>query len=158
MMTTEPDLAMQRIGDGIVAHQQGDDDLARSIYQEVWEAIGAEGGDALCRCALAHSMADVQVDPQAELVWDLRALDAADLLTDERVRSAGVPGTARGFYPSLHLNLADIYRRLGDDVHARQHVQRGKANLGFLVDDGYGAMIRDGLERIERQLPGEATP
>ena len=36
-------------------------------------------------CVLAHSMADVQDDVRQELVWDQRALAAADPLTDDRV-------------------------------------------------------------------------
>ncbi|GAA3651371.1 hypothetical protein GCM10022224_012830 [Nonomuraea antimicrobica] len=35
-------------------------------------------------------MADVQDDVREELTWDLRALAAADLVTDERVARAGV--------------------------------------------------------------------
>jgi hypothetical protein len=30
-------------------------------------------------------MADVQIDPTEELRWDLRALEAADTLTDDRM-------------------------------------------------------------------------
>jgi hypothetical protein len=47
-------------------------EAARRLFADLWEEIGA-GGDALHRCALAHSMADVQDDVREELVWDLRA-------------------------------------------------------------------------------------
>lgn len=153
---TEPDQIMQRFGEGLAASQGGDRDLARTTFSVLWAEVG-EGGDPLHRCAIAHAMADVQDDLHDELAWDLRALAAAEGLTDERVQSAGVQGTARSFQPSLHLNLADVYRRLGRPVEARRHVEAGFATVDALGDDGYGAMIRDGLSRIEGQLD-EVTP
>lgn len=57
---------------------------ARHVFAEICEEIGGERGDPLHVCVLAHSMADVQDDVHQELVWDQRALAAADLLTDDR--------------------------------------------------------------------------
>jgi hypothetical protein len=149
---TEPDEIMQRIGEGIAASQRGERSLARSIFEAVWDQIGGTAGDPFHRCAVAHSMADVQDDLEDELAWDLRALEAANLLTDERVQAGGVAGTALGFYPSLHLNLADVYFRLGRTESALEHVRLGNEAVGALPDDGYGAMIREGLTRIEHQI------
>jgi len=101
---TKPDEMMTQIGHGIELSQRGDRDQARRLFAELWEQIGPQG-DALHRCALAHSMADVQDNPHDELVWDLRALKAADLVSDERAAQAGVSSPVAGFYPSLHLNL-----------------------------------------------------
>lgn len=154
---TEPDGIMQRIGEGIGASQRGDRSLARSIFEAVWDQIGGTDGDPFHRCAVAHSMADVQADIQDELLWDLRALEAASLLTDERVQADGVTGTALSFYPSLHLNLADVYRRLGELDSALEHVRLGNKTVDALPDDGYGAMIREALARIEQRL-GELRP
>lgn len=56
-------------------------------------------------------MADVQDEMHEELLWDLRALAAADLLTDQRVARAGVAGSVAGLYPSLHLNLGECAAR-----------------------------------------------
>jgi len=61
--------------------------------------IGGESGDPFHRCALAHAMADVQDDVHEELLWDLRRLAAADLLTDERAARGGVAGPVAGFCP-----------------------------------------------------------
>jgi hypothetical protein len=96
-------------------------------------------------------MADVQDDVHEELLWDLRALAAADQLTDTRVAQAGVPLTAAGLYPSLHLNLCECYHKLGDD-RAREHLRRAEDGLTDLGDDDYGRLIRDGLRRLTRQL------
>jgi hypothetical protein len=155
MADVDPVLA--RIGEGIALGGAGRRGAARRLFAGVWDEIGADG-DALHRCALAHSMADVQTDLAQELLWDLRALDAADLITDERVRQAGMPGPARGLYPSLHLNLADAFRRAGDPGMARLYTRLGYADLGALADDGYARMIRDGLDRVAEQLlPPAAT-
>ncbi|GAA1793304.1 Get4 family protein [Planosporangium flavigriseum] len=147
----EPDLIMARIGQGVELGQRGERAAARSLFAKIWDEIGLTG-DALHRCALAHSMADVQDDVREELMWDLRALEAADSLTDERVWQAGVSGSVRGFYPSLHLNLGEAYRKLGDLERARHHLERGWAAVGVLADDGYGQMVKGGLDRLAERL------
>lgn len=149
---TEPDATMTRIGQGIELSQRGDRDAARYLFEEVWNDVGGESGDPLHRCALAHSMADVQDDPREELAWDLRALAAAGLITDERAAEAGVTSPVRGFYPSLHLNLGECYRKLGDLDSAHEHLQRGRAAVDALGNDGYGQMIKRGLDSLAERL------
>ncbi|WP_182877580.1 tetratricopeptide repeat protein [Microbispora sp. H10670] len=151
------DPTMARIGQAVELHHgQGQREAARDLFARIWDDIGGEQGDPLHVCVLAHSMADVQDDVHQELMWDLRALAAADLVTDERVAEAGVPLSVAGLYPSLHLNLADCYRKLGDLDRAREHLRQARAEIGALGDDGYGRLIRGGLERLAEQL-GEAT-
>jgi hypothetical protein len=147
---TSPEPVMGEIGRGIALGQSGDRAAARTLFAHVWDRIAA--GDALQRCALAHSMADVQDDPEDELVWDLRALEAAEEVGDAATAAAGMTGGARALLPSLHLNLADVYRRLGDTHRAAEHAARGLAAVDVLPDDGYGRMVREGLERIEARL------
>ncbi len=149
---SEPDGVMVRIGAGIALREQGDRVAARDLFDQMWRDIGGENGDPFHRCALAHSMADVQDDVNDELVWDLRALAAADLLTDERAARGGVTGPVAGFYPSLHLNLGECYRKLGDLDRAREHLDRGRASVGALADDGYGRLITAGLDRLAARL------
>jgi hypothetical protein len=148
---TESDPMMAEIGRGIELSHSGEREAARRLFSSLWDVVGATG-DALHRCAFAHSMADVQDDPHEELAWDLRALEAADLITDERVQQAGVASPVAGFYPSLHLNLGDVYRRLGDLDRARDHLARGRAAVGELGDNGYGQMIKGGLDRLADRL------
>ncbi|MFF0312598.1 hypothetical protein ACFYSC_34655 [Streptosporangium sp. NPDC004379] len=148
---TGPDAMMARIGQGIELGNRGEREAARLLFSDLWEEIGVSG-DPVHRCTLAHSMADVQDDVHEELLWDLRALEAADLITDERARQAGVTGSARGLYPSLHLNLADAYHRLGDLGRAHDHLARGRAAVDALGDDGYGRMITQGLDRLADRL------
>ncbi|MET7400317.1 hypothetical protein ABZS66_43210 [Dactylosporangium sp. NPDC005572] len=153
-MTADP--TMVRIGNGVELHHGlGQRAAARDVFAEIWEEIGGEQGDPLHVCVLAHSMADVQDDVHQELLWDQRALAAADLLTDDRVAQAGVPLSVAGLYPSLHLNLADCYRRLGDLGRAREHLRQAQSRIGALGDDGYGQLIRNGLQRLSQQLTSE---
>ncbi len=143
---------MARIGEGIALRERGERVAAREQFARVWSEIGGEDGDPFYRCALAHPMADVQDDVHEELAWDLRALAAADLLTDERVARSGVAGSVAGFYPSLHLNLGECYRKLGELDLAREHLTRGRASIGALTDDGYSQMIKGGLDRLADRL------
>jgi tetratricopeptide (TPR) repeat protein len=150
-MTTDPTMA--RIGQGVeLNHHQGQREAARELFAQIWDDIGGEQGDPLHVCVLAHSMADVQDDVHQELMWDLRALTAADLITDDQVAQAGVPLSVAGLYPSLHLNLSECYRKLGDLDRAREHLQQARAGIGALGDDEYGQLIKNGLERVAEQL------
>ncbi|MFG1792781.1 hypothetical protein [Nocardia sp. NPDC049149] len=136
-------------------HHQGQRAAARDLFTQIWDDIGGEQGDPLHVCVLAHAMADVQDDVHEELVWDLRALAAADLVTDERVAQAGVTLSVAGLYPSLHLNVGECYRKLGDVGLARKHLQQAQDTIGALADDGYGQLIKGGLERLAQQLTSE---
>ncbi|GII27005.1 hypothetical protein [Planotetraspora mira] len=154
-MVTDPTMA--RIGQGVeLHHHRGQREAARDLFEQIWDDIGGEQGDPLHVCVLAHSMADVQDDMHQELMWDLRALAAADLVTDERVGQAGVTLSVAGLYPSLHLNVSECYRKLGDLGRAREHLRQARAQIGALGDDEYGQLIRGGLDRLAEQLD-EAT-
>lgn len=148
----DPDAVMKKVGKGIGLGQCGDREAARRLFAQLWEEIGADRGDPLHRCALAHSMADVQDDVHDELLWDRRALEAADSLSDERTAAAGVALPVAGFYPSLHLNLGECYRKLGDVDRARQHLAEGQAAVSALPDNGYARMIAGGLNRLADHL------
>ncbi len=149
-MITDPTLI--RIGEAAQLGHQGERETARLLLAELWDEIGGEQGDPLHVCTLAHAMADVQDDVRQELAWDHRALAAAGLLTDTRVAEAGVSLPVAGLYPSLHLNLSECYRKLGDLDRAREHLQQAQATIGALGDDGYGQMIKEGMEQIAEQL------
>ena len=122
----------------LVAALEADPAEKRRILLSVWE-----DGSAVDRCAAAHHLADLQESPRDEVTWDIRALEAA--------RSAD-PAEVRGFFPSLHLNLGDVYRRLGDLPRAREHLEAAQADLDTLDDDGYGQMIRGGVARLAERL------
>jgi hypothetical protein len=150
-MAIDPDDVMTQVGEGIALGQGGQNSRARLLFADLWEVVGPNG-DAFHRCAIAHSMADVQQDAREELRWDLLALEAALELTDARAQEGGLAGPARCLFPSLHLNLADDYLRRHEYEAAARHVVEGRAALPYLPDDGYSAMIRDGLLRIDTAI------
>ena len=120
---TSPDPVMTTVGEAIGLGRSGDRARARELLSRAWERVGVDG-DPMHRVGIAHSMADVQDEPADELVWDLRALAAADELTDQRVAEVGIDTPVAGFYPSLHLNLGEVYRKLGRLEEARDHLRQ----------------------------------
>ena len=154
----DPDRVMTRVSEGIELSQSGDRETSCRLFAEAWEEIGGERGDPFHRCALAHSMADVQDDVREELLWDRRALEAADMVSDERATAARVISPVAGFYPSLHLKLGESYRKLGDHEQARHHLPAEHAAVVTLPDDSYGRMISDGLQRLAELLPEDNEP
>lgn len=149
----DADSTMARIAQAVQLHHgQGRREAARELLAEIWAEIGGADGDPLHVCVLAHSMADVRDDVREELDWDLRALVAAGRLSDERVAAAGVPMSVAALYPSLHLNLADCYRKLGELDRAREHLALARGGMGALGEDDYGRLIRDGLARLASEL------
>ncbi|RSM70852.1 hypothetical protein DMB66_07805 [Actinoplanes sp. ATCC 53533] len=156
-MITDPVLA--RIGEGVQLHHGRDRRTdARHLFARLWDEIGGEQGDPLHVCVLAHAMADVQDDVHEELAWDQRALTAAGRLTDARAARAGVMLPVAGLYPSLHANLAECYRKLGDLDRARDHLRQAQAGMGALGDDEYAQLIRRGVDQLARQLAAATRP
>ncbi|WP_345034699.1 hypothetical protein [Streptomyces sannanensis] len=145
------DAVMTRIGQAIMLLHGGDRGEARNRLGELWAELG-EHGDPLYRCTLAHYMADTQDDPGDELAWDLRALAAAEEAGGERLAQHDESVALRGFYPSLHLNLAADYVKLHRPEAARIHLDRAWAASGALADDPYGNGVRAAIERLESRL------
>lgn len=154
-MTEQPDDAMAEIAAVAALAQAGHTAEARERFAEMWDRIGPSG-DPLHRCALAHYAADVQTDLSDELRWDLLALEAAHEISDKRAKDLHRTLAVASFYPSLHLNLADVYRRSRRWNQAKQHVALAQAAADALGDDGYGRMIRDGIARCAARLEAQA--
>ncbi|MCT9080226.1 tetratricopeptide repeat protein [Streptomyces fulvoviolaceus] len=151
------DAVMTRIGQVVMLHHAGDREEARHRFLDLWAEIG-EDGDPLHRCTLAHYMADAQDDPADELAWDLRALTAAEELTDDRLAEHEGALAVRSLYPSLHLNLAADYVKLGRSEAARTHVRRARGAADALGDDRYGDGVRAAISRLELRLgEGDST-
>ncbi|HEY9369171.1 hypothetical protein [Streptomyces sp.] len=148
------DAVMTRIGQATMLFHAGDREEARNRFGALWEEIGADG-DPLHRCTLAHYMADTQDDPDTELAWDLRALSAAEELSEERVARHDSAVALRSLYPSLHLNLAADYVKLRRPDAARVHLDRARAASDVLDDDGYGNGVRAAIGRLETRLRPE---
>ncbi|WP_165876822.1 hypothetical protein [Acidipila rosea] len=108
--------------------------------------------DPYQECVLSHYMADLQDEIEKELSWDIRAFDAARRATDEAAKNHHPSLSIKDFFPSLHLNLADDYLRLGEFDSARRHLQDGLRLLSALTDSPYTTTVRGGFERIAARL------
>ncbi|MFZ4155061.1 hypothetical protein [Streptomyces pseudogriseolus] len=150
-----PDALLTRIGQVVMLHHAGDREEARHRFLGLWAEIG-EHGDPLHRCTLAHYLADTQEDPEDELAWDLRALTAAEEAGG--TWSQDDAPAVRALYPSLHVNLAADYARLGRPDAARAHLDRARAAARTLADDRYGEGVRAAVRRLEARLGEDGMP
>ena len=145
---------MDDIQAAIVTLHGGDRALARERFGQVWASI-KDAAEPFHECVLSHYMADAQDDIADELDWDLRALAAAERCSQGDADRLGRGMSLASFYPSLHLNLADVYHRLGDRDAALRHLAEGRAAAVALGDDPYAALIRRGLARLTERLKPE---
>lgn len=146
-----PDSTMEAIGKAILLGRKGDTGSARRDLLAIWSQIGV-AGDPFHRCTLAHYLADLYESPAEALIWDVRALDAADALTDERAQQHHASLQVAGFYPSLYLNIADNLRRLGAFDAATEHINNADRHASALSGDAYGDTIRTAISEVARAI------
>ncbi|TDV46861.1 hypothetical protein [Actinophytocola oryzae] len=113
---------------GMQAESEGRGDDARALFSEAWDAAT----DDYEACVAAHYLARHQNTPEDTLRWNQECLERADRVGDERVR---------GFYPSLHLNIARAHEELGSPEKARTHFQHAAECL----DDAPAGPYREGI-------------
>ncbi|MGW0019862.1 hypothetical protein ACWDUD_16155 [Rhodococcus sp. NPDC003382] len=146
-VSADPDPTMDAIAQAVTEGRSGDPEFARKQLLALWSEIGVLG-DPLHRCTLAHYLADLYADPAQALAWDIRALDAADAVTEQRVQEHHADLHIAGFYPSLHLNLADNFRRLGSFDAAADHLAAARKHAPNLPDGPYGDTIRAAIDEV----------
>lgn len=151
-----PDPVMEAIGQAVALGRAGETAGARRGLSAIWREIGVLG-DALHRCTLAHYLADLYEDPAEALVWDVRALDAADALTEQRAQDHHASLHVAGFYPSLHLNLADDLRRLGAFDAAAAHIEEAGNHAPALAAGSYGDTIREAIQEVREAIAERDT-
>ncbi|MBZ3905152.1 hypothetical protein [Streptomyces griseiscabiei] len=153
--STDP--VMDAIARAVTSGRAGDVDSARRRLLDLWATIGVTG-DPLHRCALAHHLADLHpADPARALAWDVRALDAADAATERRVQAHDARLRLAAFYPSLHLNLADGYRRLASFEAAAEHIEAARRHTPHLAGDAYGDLLRTAIEEVAEAVARRDT-
>ncbi|MGV9312337.1 hypothetical protein ACWDR0_09070 [Streptomyces sp. NPDC003691] len=155
-MTTAPaapDPTMEAIGHAVAEGQAGNSASARRKLLALWSAIGVTG-DPLHRCSLAHYLADLYEDPAQALAWNIRALDAAGAVTEQRVQEHHAGLQISGFLPSLHLNLADDYRRLGSFEAATEHIDAAGTHAAGLPQDPYSDLVRRAVQEVAAAIAG----
>jgi len=134
--------------------QQGRDGGYEGLLEQ-WASTSAD--DHAQRCVLAHYLADREPELADEVAWDEVALREHALLADDALAAIGIP-SARGLAPSLHLNLGDAYLRQGRVAEAQVQLAAGLEAADALGDDGYGALVLGGLERLSARLANGTGP
>lgn len=94
-----------------LALQSTDRPAALAHLMGMWDGLAAD--DKAGQCILAHYIADLHDDVADELRWDEAALAASRDVTDADLQNLHPTLTVAGFIPSLQLNVADCYRRVG---------------------------------------------
>lgn len=141
---------------GVSTADSGDREAGRAMLVKLWSSIDP-GGGPFYRCTLAHYLADVVEHPAEALMWDVRALDAADEISEGR-DSAIVPGLdIAGFYPSLHLNIADNLRQLSAFDAAERHIGLAKETSPALGNDDYCNWIRESISEVAADIDNKVT-
>ena len=92
-------------------------------------------------------------DLEDEIAWDEMSLTESAKLSDDDVRAIHPTLHVREFMSSLHLNLADGYRRLGRFDEASRQLELSLAAKGALTGDRpeqvtYRDMIVTGQQRV----------
>lgn len=124
---------IQLCADGMQAEGEGRSEDARELYQRAWK----ESEDDFHACVAAHYLARQQPNAIETFRWNKVALERADAAGEE---------TVKGFYPSLYLNMGKSYENLGDPDEARRCYELAAKRVEDLPDDGYGDMMRRGIE------------
>lgn len=122
------------------------------IPQPQWSlGVQTREADHAQRCVIAHYLADLEPDLEAEVLWDELALADYAHVSDGDLAPVGI-AAVRGMAPSLHLNLGDGYLRQGRLAEARAQLVAGRAHQDALGADGYGALIRNGLTALSARI------
>lgn len=127
----------------------GERERGRSLLEAAWD--GTDGGFHAQRCVIAHYLADVQDDLADEVAWDERALGAFAGVSDADLAPVGIERAA-AMAPSLHLNLGDGYLRQGRVADAGAQVALARASLDTLGADGYGDLVRRGVDGLAERV------
>ena len=118
--------------EGMLLEGEAKPEEAALKFQEAWsEAIN----DAE-KFTAAHYVARHQNDVADKLKWDETALDLAMKIDGDDIKGA---------YPSLYLNIAKCHEDLKDFIKARENYLLALSFTDFLHDDGYGNMIKAGI-------------
>ncbi|GAA0035028.1 hypothetical protein [Brevibacterium metallidurans] len=150
------DPIMESIQEAVSTGRVGSTESARQRLLTLWHEIGV-AGDPFHRCTLAHYLADLCEDPAQALIWDVRALDAADALSDQRAQQYHATLRVAGFHPSLYLNIADDLRRLGAFAAAADYIGKAEAVASNLSDDAYGKTVRTAIHDVNRSIVDRET-
>nr|WP_295924930.1 tetratricopeptide repeat protein [uncultured Dyadobacter sp.] len=123
---------------------EGEPERAGLYYQKAWDA--AVNNEE--RFIAAHYVARIQPTVLEKLRWDQIALNEALSVDKEYIKAA---------LPSLYLNLGKCYEDRSDFKAAIAHYEQGLTFSKHLNDDGYGTMVKSGLEGGLKRVASNAA-
>ena len=106
---------------------------ARELFQQAWEQAKTD----LEKSTAAHYLARQQLSLEDKLSWDMIALEFALKIDNEEIKAN---------FPSLYLNIGKCHEDLNDPILAREFYQKANSFAEYLPSNGYGTMIRHGIE------------
>ena len=134
-------IVVQLCAQGMDKEGMLEQDEAKKLFDEAFHRAQTDF-EKFIAC---HYIARHQHSPEEKLRWDELALSHAISCIDENIHEN---------YSSLYLNIAKDFEDLGDDEEALKNYLLAGSYTGFLAEDGYGTMIRSGINRgIERVRP-----
>ena len=119
---------------GMDLEHEGKNEEAAGIFLKAWSLAG----DDTEKFTAAHYVARHQQTIADKLAWDEVALNLALKIKEEQLKAA---------YPSLYLNIAKGYEDLKDYAKAKEHYKLALKFTEFLLNDGYGRMIKEGINQ-----------
>src|SRR5579862_230012 len=123
---------------GMQLEGEGSPAEAARLFQQAWK----EAGNAHEKFTAAHYVARHQNGHAEKLEWDMIALKYASEINSPEIKS---------IFPSLYLNIAKDFENLGDAVKARENYMLANRYSTHLPEDGYGSLIKSGINQgIER--------
>lgn len=138
-------LVVKLCSEGMLAEAEGRSADARDLCAQAW----AERQDDFDACIAAHYLARHQASPEDTLHWNQQALNSADAVGDDRVRS---------FYPSLYLNMGWSYEGLGDRDEARRYYELAAERIDDLPAGPYSDLVRHGIAEGRRRISATGEP
>ena len=119
--------------EGMEFEGKGQPEEALKLFQKAWNLSKTD----FEKLTSAHYVARHQGSIEEKLNWDLIALNSALNIDDL---------TVKGTLPSLYLNIGKCYEDLNDFENARKNYLSAKSYFDFLPSDGYGNLIKMGVE------------
>jgi len=123
----------QLCAQGMLLEGEAKPEEAAKLFMQAWN----EATNTAEKFIAAHYVARHQNSVADKLKWDDIALRLALELDNPEVNGA---------LPSLYLNIAKCYEDLKNFDKARANYQSALECAKFLLDDGYGNMIRSGIK------------
>ncbi|HWB26005.1 MAG TPA: hypothetical protein VG738_11025 [Chitinophagaceae bacterium] len=107
---------------------------AKQLFYEAWE----KAASPFEQFTAAHYVARRQSTVEEKLTWDEKCLAIALTIEEESMKAN---------YPSLYLNVAKGFEDTGNLEDARKNYTLALSYTTYLPDDGYGNMIKAGINK-----------